>query len=63
MPKRVFETIQLMLTVFGDDDKIFPAICAGANGYLWKSDPLLNIVHAVNLAIEGGAPINPQIAK
>lgn len=57
------EVILLMLTVFEDDDKIFRAICAGANGYLLKSEPLQNIVHAVNLAMEGGAPINPQIAK
>jgi DNA-binding NarL/FixJ family response regulator len=29
----------LMLTVYKDDDWIFPAICAGASGYLLKKTP------------------------
>lgn len=57
------EVVLLILTVFEDDDKIFRAICAGALGYLLKSEPMRNIILAVDKALEGGAPINPLIAK
>jgi DNA-binding NarL/FixJ family response regulator len=57
------EVSVLILTVFEDDEKIFRAICAGASGYLLKSEPLSNIALAVEHAIAGGAPMNPQIAK
>lgn len=57
------EVSVLILTVFEDDEKIFRAICAGASGYLLKSEPLANIAVAVDQAIEGGAPMNTQIAR
>jgi DNA-binding NarL/FixJ family response regulator len=53
----------LILTVFEDDDKIFRAICAGASGYLLKSETFQNIILAISQALDGGAPMNPQIAK
>jgi len=53
----------LVLTVFDDDDKIFDAIKAGANGYLLKDDKLVNIIDALTLITEyGGAPMSPLIA-
>jgi DNA-binding NarL/FixJ family response regulator len=53
----------LVLTVFDDDDKIFDAIKAGANGYLLKDDKLVNIVDSLTLITEyGGAPMSPLIA-
>lgn len=53
----------LVLTVFDDDEKIFNAIKAGANGYLLKDDKLTNIVEALQLVVDyGGAPISPLIA-
>jgi DNA-binding NarL/FixJ family response regulator len=52
----------LILTVFEDDDKIFRAICAGASGYLLKSEPMAQIVTAIDQAIGGGSPMNPRIA-
>ncbi len=54
----------LMLTVFDDDDKIFNAIKAGANGYLLKEEPLEKIKDAINDLIEDkGAPMSPSIAR
>ena len=52
----------LILTVFEDDDKIFRAICAGASGYLLKSQPVAQVVTAIDQAIAGGSPMNPRIA-
>ena len=36
-----------MLTVFEDDEKIFGAIKAGANGYLLKKDSPQKILEAI----------------
>jgi DNA-binding NarL/FixJ family response regulator len=52
----------LILTVFADDDKIFRAICAGASGYLLKSEPMAQVITAIDQAIDGGSPMNPRIA-
>lgn len=53
----------LMLTVFEDNDRVFDAICSGANGYLLKTAPLESIVAAIAEAREGGAPMSPSIAR
>jgi DNA-binding NarL/FixJ family response regulator len=53
----------IMLTVFDDDEKVFRAICAGAAGYLLKSDRPDNIIRSLEEILEGGAPINAQIAR
>lgn len=52
----------LILTVFEDDDKIFRAICAGASGYLLKSEPMAQVITGIDQAIAGGSPMNPRIA-
>jgi len=52
----------IMLTVFDDDDKVFEAICAGANGYLLKTATEEEIARALRQALNGGAPLNAQIA-
>lgn len=62
--KRVIPEVTLIiLTVFEDEEKIFNAICAGASGYLLKSESLENISTFIEQALEGGAPINPRIAR
>lgn len=53
----------LILTVFEEDEKIFRAICAGASGYLLKSEPMPRILEAVEQAEQGGAPMNPRVAR
>lgn len=53
----------LVLTVFEDDEKIFRAICAGASGYLLKSEPMRRILEAVEEARAGGSPMNPRVAR
>lgn len=53
----------LMQTVFEEDDKIFAAIVAGADGYLLKQVSPLKLLEAIHEAAQGGAPMTPTIAK
>ncbi|MBK7666752.1 MAG: response regulator transcription factor [Sphingobacteriaceae bacterium] len=54
----------LMLTIFEEDDKIFSAIKAGADGYLLKDEPIEKIKEAIiNLLNDEGAPMSPSIAR
>lgn len=52
----------VMLTVFDDGDHIFNAILAGANGYLLKDSKPARLIAAIEEAMEGGAPMSPDIA-
>lgn len=52
----------VMLTVFDDGDSIFNAILAGANGYLLKDSKPARLIAAIEDAMEGGAPMSPDIA-
>jgi len=53
----------LMNTVFEDDDRIFEALCAGACGYLLKKMPPAQILDCVKEAVDGGAPMSPEVAR
>lgn len=52
----------IMLTVFDDDENIFKAIQAGANGYLLKETGPEDLENSLNEILEGGAPMTPIIA-
>ena len=53
----------LIFTVFDDRERVFEAICAGASGYLLKSESLDRIVSAVREVRRGGSPMTPEIAR
>lgn len=53
----------LIQTVFEEDDKVFMAICAGASGYLVKSDLSKTLLSSIIEVYHGGASISPSIAK
>jgi DNA-binding NarL/FixJ family response regulator len=53
----------LMQTVFEDDDKVFAAICAGADGYLLKHSDPSQLLKAMDEVMDGGAPMTPVIAR
>src|SRR5580765_8698968 len=53
----------LMLTVYDDDDRIFDALCAGACGYLLKRTPPLKLLESLKEAVDGGAPMSPEVAR
>ncbi len=53
----------LVLTVFDDTEKVFAAICAGADGYLLKGSNFDGIREALLEARAGGSPMNGRIAR
>ena len=53
----------LMLTVYEDDDSIFRALKAGANGYLVKRDAAEKLLDALEELQHGGAPMSAHIAR
>lgn len=61
----LYEPIKyIMLTVFDDDDKLFDAIQAGADGYLLKEEQPDVIIRAIKEVMEQqGAPMSPRIAR
>ncbi len=53
----------LMQTIFEDDDKVFDAIVAGADGYILKKTPPAKLLEAITDVMEGGAPMTPTVAR
>ena len=53
----------LIQTVFDDNDKIFNALCAGASGYLLKSDQPAKQLDAIRDVYNSGGPMSASIAK
>jgi DNA-binding NarL/FixJ family response regulator len=52
----------LVLTTYGTDADIIPAVEAGANGYLLKDTPRLQLVEAVRAAARGETVLAPPVA-
>jgi DNA-binding NarL/FixJ family response regulator len=53
----------LILTSFGEDDNVFPAIRAGAQGYLLKDIQPGELVHAIRETYQGKAQLHPDVAR
>ncbi len=58
LPTRV-----IALTSFAEDDKVFPAIQAGASSYLLKDVSPDALVEAIRAAYRGEARLHPDIAR
>jgi DNA-binding NarL/FixJ family response regulator len=52
----------IVLTSFGDDDKLFAALRGGAAGYLLKDVQPADLVRAIRSAHAGESPLSPAIA-
>ncbi len=53
----------VVLTVYEDNERVFEALCAGANGYLLKNTTPIKLLEGVQEAVRGGAPMSPGIAR
>ncbi len=57
------DTVCVVTTVFGDDQHLFAALRAGAQGYLLKDrdqDSLAELLHGI---VDGRPPLSPAIAR
>ena len=52
----------IMITVFDNDENVFAAIKAGADGYLLKETKAEKIYEAITETLAGGAAMSPSIA-
>jgi DNA-binding NarL/FixJ family response regulator len=57
------EVLFMMCTVYEEDEKIFEALSAGANGYILKKTTPGKLLEAIKELYEGGAPMSSQIAR
>jgi DNA-binding NarL/FixJ family response regulator len=53
----------VMLTVYEDNERVFEALCSGANGYLLKNTAPAKLLECVQDAVRGGAPMSLGIAR
>ena len=60
--ERLPETRVIVLTSFLDDDKLLPALRAGAAGYLLKNAEPQEVVRAVRTAYAGETVLDPVVA-
>ena len=63
LKERYPNVASLVLTVYGDDARIFAALCAGACGYLLKKTPPARLLESLKEAVEGGSPMSPEVAR
>jgi len=63
LKERYPSLLLLMLTVYDDDERIFDALCAGACGYLLKRTSPARLIESLKEAVEGGAPMSPEVAR
>jgi len=57
------DTYCVVATIFDDDNYLFPALEAGAQGYLLKEQTTDEFIHNLQGIIKGEPPISPTIAR
>lgn len=57
------DILVIMQTIFDDNDNIFKAICAGADGYLLKNTPPARLIAGIEEVLNGGAPMSASVAR
>jgi len=64
LAKEKFPEVKILMeTIFDEDDKIFQSICNGADGYILKNTPPVQILDAIKEVYEGGSPMTPSVAR
>ncbi|MFO1475332.1 MAG: response regulator transcription factor [Verrucomicrobiota bacterium] len=62
--KQLLPAVQIiMITMYGDTEKVFRALRAGAAGYLLKRSDPEEILNAIKEVQRGGAPMTSEIAR
>lgn len=62
--KELLPEVQVvMITVYGDAEKVFNALRAGASGYILKRTPPEKILQAIREVHAGGVPMSSEIAR
>ncbi|MEU8166931.1 response regulator transcription factor [Micromonospora sp. NPDC049004] len=51
----------LVLTTFGDDDHLYPALSAGACGFLLKDAPPTELLDGIRRSAAGDSPFTPEV--
>jgi len=57
------DTRIVVSSIYGDDGHLFPALQAGAHGYLLKDDPRDSLVRQLAGILDGTPPLSPAIAR
>lgn len=57
------QTFCIVASIYDSDQHLFPALRAGARGYLLKDQPLVQIVELLKGIVEGRPPLSPAIAR
>ena len=57
------QAISVVVTIYDDDDHLFPALQAGAFGYLLKEQPRDVLVAQLLRIMQGEPPLSPPIAR
>ncbi len=57
------DTHVVIMTIFDDPEHLFPALRAGANGYLLKDQPEDLLIKQLHGLIKGFPPLSPSIAR
>lgn len=57
------KSLFIMSTIYEDDNNIFLSLKAGASGYILKKTEPCKILDAISDVVNGGSPMNSQIAR
>lgn len=57
------QAMSVVVTIHDDDDHLFPALQAGAFGYLLKESPQEDLVAQLRRIAQGEPPLSPPIAR
>lgn len=63
MRRRRPAALSVVVTIYDDDDHLFPALQAGAFGYLLKEQPREALINQLLRISQGEPPLSPSIAR
>lgn len=63
LKRDVPQCVTIVSTVFDDDAHLFPALRAGAQGYVLKDEPIESLAAMLTGIVAGSPPLSPSIAR